>query len=168
MLPSQFLQPACTSCFTMNTSFFPGAAALPSLLLTVSPDTSQNRSKNTRQVYPSCLTRLWAQSRHHQGCGRSSPGLWVPPKWHSNRPTIKSSIKNMEEWCLKKKHKAKEVSQNKGGNEENTWKGRHQGCSDREDAKSEHRSWEQGQQLKQMLKYVGRASTSKERVCKKP
>lgn len=72
VLPSQFLQPAYTSCFTMNTSFFPGATALPSLLI-VSSDTSQNGSKNTRQVYPSYLSRPWAQSRHHQGCGRSSP-----------------------------------------------------------------------------------------------
>lgn len=80
VLPSQFLQPAYTSCFTMNTSFFPGAAGLPSLLLTVSLDTSQNGSKNTRQLYSSGLSRLWSQSRHHQGCGRSSPRALGTPK----------------------------------------------------------------------------------------
>lgn len=107
---------------------------------------------------------------------KAPPGLWPiltldfgeEPKWHSNRPTVKSIIKKMEEWPLKKQHKAKEVSQNKGGNEENTWEQRHQGCSDREDVESEHRSREQGQQLKQRQKDVGRANTSKERVCKKP
>lgn len=106
VLPSQFLQPACTSCFTMNTSFFPGVAVLPSLLLTVSLDTSQNGSKTTRQVYLSCLSR--------QGITRAvadaHPGLWVPPKRQSNRPPVKLSIKKMEEWPLKKQHKAKEVS----------------------------------------------------------
>lgn len=96
------------------------------------------------------------------------PGLWEPPKWQSNRPTVKSIIKKMEEWPLKKQHKAKEISQKKGGNEENTWEQRHQGCCDREDAESEQRSWKQGQQLKQRLKDVGRVNTSKERVRKKP
>lgn len=121
---------------------------------------------------PDKFTHLTYPDREpNQGITRAvadpHPGLWVPPKWQSNRPTVKPSITKMEEWPLKKQHKAKEVSQDKE-NEENTWEERNQGCSYRENDEGEHRSGEHGQQLKQKLKDVGKANTSKERVCKKP
>lgn len=120
--------------------------------------------KFTLLAYPDC--------EPNQGITRAAaallPGLWVPLKWQSNRPTVKSSIKKMGEQPLKKQHRPKEASQNK----EKWWKHivgeRHQGGSDGEDAEGEHRSREQGQQLKQRLKDVGRANTSREKVCKKP
>lgn len=39
--------------------------------------TKQEQKHQQKQVYPSCLSRLWAQSRHLQGCGQSSPWTLV-------------------------------------------------------------------------------------------
>lgn len=73
----------------------------------------------------------------------------------------------MGEQPLKKQYEAKEVSQNKEKLGKHIVGDRHQGGSDGEGAEGEHRSREQGQ-LKQRLKDVGRANTSRERVCKRP
>lgn len=117
-------------------------------------------------AYPDCETNQEITRAFHWQL--FTLGFGEPPKWQSNRPTVKSSIKKMGEWPLKKQHKAKEVSQNKEKWGKHMRGERHQGCRDREDAEGEHKSGEQGQQLKQRLKDVGRANKSRERICKKP
>lgn len=53
----------------------------------------------THVAYPDCesnkgITRAVADPH---------PGLWVPPKWQSNRPTAEPSLKKMEEWLTSEK-----------------------------------------------------------------